>query len=194
MSGRLEVRSFRVCFDLERRIHRVDRWRLPVPWGVPLRGVAYALVALAVMLAAGVLPGVGLLVGALPAPLRWVVLPVGVAVVLVRWRLDGRPAHRALLAIVRQQFGPQTLQGYSRCRRGRAEARAEARYAPVALARDRYTGGLRRGRVVGPAQVSVRGCAGVRQRGRRLVVETGGQEAGLVAVDVADGQVLEVRS
>jgi hypothetical protein len=190
VSGGVEVRSFRVCFDLERRIHRVDRWRLPVPWGVPLRGVAYALIALAAILIAGVMPGVGLVVDALPAPLRWVVLPVGVAVVLVRWRLDGRPAHRALIAVVRQQLSPRTLRAYSR----RRSKPAAARYAPVALGRDGYSGRLGRGRVVGPARVSVRSCEGTRRRGRRLVVEADAETAELVAVDVADGQVLEVRS
>ena len=34
------IRSYRVCFSLERRIYKIDRWRLPVPWGVPLRTTA----------------------------------------------------------------------------------------------------------------------------------------------------------
>ncbi len=62
------------------RIYRVDRWMLPVPGGVPLRGVAYFAVALAAILVLEALPLVGGVVGALTAPLRYVVLPLAVAV------------------------------------------------------------------------------------------------------------------
>jgi len=35
----LQIRSFRVVFDLERRLHKIDRWRIPLPYGVPVRGL-----------------------------------------------------------------------------------------------------------------------------------------------------------
>lgn len=192
MSGRTEVRSYRLCFDLERRIHSVDRWRIPVPWGVPLRGVGYALAALAAILVAAATPGIGTPVGALPAPLRLFLIPVGVAVVLVRWRLDGRPAHRALVALVRQSLGPRRLRAY---RRFRPES-SEVSYAAVAVARDVSSGGRGRARVVGPARLSVSGCDGVRRRRgrRRRVVRAGVSGGSVVEVDVAAGEVLEVRS
>ena len=28
--GPIQIRSFRVCFQLERRLHKIDRWRIPV--------------------------------------------------------------------------------------------------------------------------------------------------------------------
>jgi hypothetical protein len=40
-SAGLEVRSFRVVFQLERRLHRIQHWKLPLPYGLPLRGLAY---------------------------------------------------------------------------------------------------------------------------------------------------------
>ena len=52
----LTIRSYRLAFALERRIHKIDRYRLPVPYGVPLRGLAYAVVVLAVVLALTALP------------------------------------------------------------------------------------------------------------------------------------------
>ena len=41
----IQLRSFRVCFQLERRLHRIDRFRLPFPYGLPLRGLGYVLEA-----------------------------------------------------------------------------------------------------------------------------------------------------
>ena len=187
MSGRLEVRSYRTCFDLERRIHRIDRWRLPMPWGVPLRGVAYALAVLAAVSVGSALPVVGGALGTLPVPLRLVVMPVGVAVALFRWRVDGRPAHRGLLALARQAL--REIAGY------RHRRSTDARYARVALARDATDCATRRARVVGPARVTVRGCAEVgrsRRSRRRVVVRPGPSLDRSVDVDVAAGEVLEV--
>ena len=39
--GRIEVRSYRTVFDLERRLYRIDRLRLN-PGGVPVRGIVTA--------------------------------------------------------------------------------------------------------------------------------------------------------
>jgi hypothetical protein len=98
VTKRLPIHSFRVVFELERRIHKIDRWRLPVPYGVPLRGLAYWAVALVATIGFTRLPLVGSAVEVLPAPVRFVVLPVGVAYLLARVEVDGRPAHRAIVA------------------------------------------------------------------------------------------------
>ena len=47
------IRSYRLAFALERRIFRIERYRLPLPYGLPLRGLAYAALALALVLLAG---------------------------------------------------------------------------------------------------------------------------------------------
>jgi hypothetical protein len=94
----LEIRSFHVVFRLERRLHRIDRWRLPFPHGVPVGAIAHGALVLLVVVAVGRLPGIGAVIAALPAPLAYVLIPGGSAAALTRLRIDGRPAHRHLLA------------------------------------------------------------------------------------------------
>ena len=93
--GTIPIRSYRVCFDLERRIHQVDRWRIPVPYGIPLRGIAYAVTCLIGVVVVQGLPLIGTVLGALHPALRLVILPVGVAYAACQLRVDGRPAHAA---------------------------------------------------------------------------------------------------
>src|SRR5262249_27722777 len=38
----LVITSYRTVFRYERRLYRIDRWRLPAPAGVPLRSLLYA--------------------------------------------------------------------------------------------------------------------------------------------------------
>src|SRR5258707_13509489 len=75
---RLVIRSYRRVFEVDRRIYRVDRWALPVPGGVPLRAVGYFATTLLLVIFLGALPGTGELVGAISAPLRFVVIPLAV--------------------------------------------------------------------------------------------------------------------
>lgn len=96
----MEIRSFHVVFRLERRLHRIDRWRLPFPHGVPVAAIGHAAAVLAVIVALGQLPGLGAAIGALPAPVAYVLIPAAAATALTRLRIDGRPAHRHLLARV----------------------------------------------------------------------------------------------
>ena len=97
LTGRetLQIRSFRVVFSLERRLFKVDRFRLPFAYGVPLRAIAYAAAALAAVAVAAQLPLVGTLLALVPPPVRFVAVPFAVAAVLTRVRVDGLPAHRA---------------------------------------------------------------------------------------------------
>src|SRR3954466_10733804 len=94
MADRVVIRSYRRVFEVDRRIYRVDRWPLPVPGGVPLRAVGYFVAALLAVLIAGSLPGIGELVSAVSAPLRFVVAPLAVAVLGSQAAPDGRAAHR----------------------------------------------------------------------------------------------------
>jgi conjugation transfer TcpE-like protein len=91
---RLLIRSYRRVFEVDRRIYRIDRWALPVPGGVPLRAVGYfaATLILAILLSA--LPATKELIGAISAPLRYVILPLAVAVLGSQATPDGRAAHR----------------------------------------------------------------------------------------------------
>src|SRR6478736_5250399 len=99
--GPLQIRSFRVVFDLERRIHRIDRYRVPLPYGLPLRSIGYAAAAFVAVLVLGRLPAVGGMLGALPPPAHYVLLPVGASYGLTQLRMDGRSAHGAAAAWLR---------------------------------------------------------------------------------------------
>ena len=80
MAERVVIRSYRRVFEVDRRIYRVDRWALPVPGGVPLRAVGYFAATVLAVVVLGALPGTGELVDVLSPPLRYVVLPLAVAV------------------------------------------------------------------------------------------------------------------
>src|SRR3954452_7618450 len=97
MADRVIIRSYRRVFEVDRRISRVDRWALPVPGGVPLRAGGYFAAAALAMVILGSLPLTSELVGMLSAPLRYVVLPLAIAVLGTQAAPDGRTAHRFAL-------------------------------------------------------------------------------------------------
>jgi hypothetical protein len=150
--GRLAIRSYRMCFALERRIHRIDRWRIPVPFGVPLRGIGYAAALLLGILLLGGLPLVGPVIGAIHPALRLVVVPCCGGYLLYLWEIDGRPAHIALQSIVRLQLGPRRVMAFRRM----PATDSVVHLGDVALAPDESSARLRRGIVRGPATVVMR--------------------------------------
>ena len=158
----LTIRSFRVVFRLERRIHKVDRWRIPVPYGIPLRGLAYWAVALVATIVASRMPVVGELVGSLPTPIRLVILPVGIAYVLTRVEIDGRPAHTGLVAWVRMKLSSSRVAAF----RAVPRAGAVARLGDVTFVPDECAIRYRRAVIEGPASVLLRYPAKGWTRGR----------------------------
>src|ERR1700754_4871844 len=100
MSERVVIRSYRRVFEVDRRIYRVDRWALPVPGGVPLRAVGYFAAAVLAMVI------LGPLVAFLAPPLRYVVVPLGLAVLGTQAAPDGRTAHRFALDWLRFKLRP----------------------------------------------------------------------------------------
>lgn len=188
---RLEIRSFRVVFALERRLFRIDRWRLPLPYGIPVRGIAYGVAALLAVLAAGALPGLGEVVGAVPAPVRFVLGPVAVAAVLARVRVDGRPAHRSALALLRHRLGPRTVDAFARVPSPGSE---HVLTEPVVLAAAAGDSRYRGAEVNGPAVVALGLPATARQRGRRLHIRAcgGAPLARCREITLAAGQRLVV--
>jgi hypothetical protein len=103
----LLVRSYRPVFRLERRIYRVDRFLLPVPGGIPLRGLVYFLVALLLVLVAGALPAVGSLLDVAAPPVRYGLLPAAVAVLGTHASPDGRAPHRFVLTWLAYRLRPR---------------------------------------------------------------------------------------
>src|SRR4051812_20750931 len=144
------IRSFRQCFALERRIHRLDRWRLPVPYGVPVRGIAYAFALPTAGAVLGRLVLVGPLILAVHPAIRYVVLPVSGAWALTGVRVDGRVAHVAALGWLRLHAAPRRLVGF------RAAPAAEVAWGAVAIAPDERAARLRRAVVHGPGAVVLR--------------------------------------
>jgi hypothetical protein len=96
----IEIRSYRRVFDLERRIYRLDRWRLN-PGGLPVRGIVYLLAVLAALAILLRLPLVGTALGRLPWYLLDFALPLLVSMLLALVHLEGRPFHVAALALLR---------------------------------------------------------------------------------------------
>lgn len=189
----LVVRSYRRVFRIERRIHRIDRFLLPVPGGLPLRGVLYFLGALLALLALALLPGVEALLERVPAPVRYAVLPAALAVLGTQVAPDGRSAHRFALAWLAHRVRPRRRVA------GRAvppEGEPVSLSATLALAPDEHASALRRARVRGAAVVRFRQPLPLRctRRGWRAgprrwrrAPETRER------CDLADGEHLEIR-
>ena len=98
---RVAVRAYgHRVFRVERRLYRIERWRIPVPGGIPLRAAAYTVAKLLVVLAAGRLPGLGALIALAHPAYPYVLLPLAVGVLGSQVAPDGRATHslRARLA------------------------------------------------------------------------------------------------
>lgn len=188
----ITIRSYRVCFSLERRIYRFERWRIPVPWGLPLRGLGYAVAAFVAILVCGRLPVLEALLGTLPDPVRYLLLPVGISYLLTQVKVEGRPAHVAAIAWLRFATSPRWTAGW----RPIPAPGSVAYIGDVTFAPDERSPRLRRGRVAGPARVLLRYPGRGRRCARRMVIEQSsevpmwrGKEVGIPA-----GGELEVRS
>jgi hypothetical protein len=112
----MEIRSYRRVFDLERRIYHIDHLRLN-PSGVPVRGVIYALAAVALALLCDRLPLAGTLAGPLPWFVRDIALPVACGSLLAAIRIDGRRFDQTAYALARYLLGPRRLVSLRPCRR-----------------------------------------------------------------------------
>jgi hypothetical protein len=163
--GILQIRSFRVCFKLERRIHKIDRWRLPLPYGIPLRGIGYAAVVLVAMLVLSRLPVVGAVLGLLSPWLRFAALPIGIAYLLTQWKVDGRAAHAVGLAWLLMWLRPRRVSAFRP-----APPLGAVSLGTIPVAPDERTHRYRKGVVEGPATVILRYPAKLRKRGRSLHV------------------------
>jgi hypothetical protein len=167
-SGKVVIRSFRLVFDRGyRRLFKIDRYRLPFAYGLPILGIVYAaLVALALVLAAK-LPAAGPGLAALPPPIHWVAIPVGVSMVMLHWRPDGLKPHVALWAWLEAAVTVRELSCWQPAERDHDELEL----GEVVCAPDGREPRYRAGRVSGPAEVLLRYPARGWQRGRRLHVE-----------------------
>ena len=169
----LEVQSFRVVFALERRIHRIDRWRLPLPYGVPVRALGYGAAVLVAIVAVYRLPVTGALLGILPAPIRFVLLPGFAAFALDRARVDGRPAHNYLIALLRHRLRPRHL---AALRPARAPGHEDRFVDEIPFVPDEYAPTYRSARVRGPIELKLAyPVSGTHRRGRLVLEQASAQ-------------------
>lgn len=162
--NKLILRSYRLAFEVERRIHRVDRFRIPVPYGIPLVALGYWAVVMVVFLVADTLPILGAFLSALPWPIRWILLPGLVTRALCHTRADGRPTHEAIAAYVAFRISSKHLVGLA------AVPRTDGHLEPLAVAGDEHGDRCPRGVVRGPCTVLLRRPARVELRARVVSV------------------------
>lgn len=158
---RLQLRSYRLAFQLERRIHRIDRFRIPLPYGLPLSALAWWSAALVIVLLAARLPLMGALLGLLPWPVRLVLLPAAVARQLCVTGQDGRPAWERAGARARWELRVQSVVAFERKR-----VRSRERLRDVVVGSDEGAPCFRPAKVRGGGAVHVRRPArGLARRG-----------------------------
>jgi hypothetical protein len=148
---RVTVSSYRLVTDrLERRLFKIDRYRLPLPYGVPLRSLLYAVATLVGIALLSRVPLLGAPLGALPASVRFLALPLLAGFALTRFEVDGRAPHRAALAWFRYRLRRRVLAGL------RPAPAVGERLSPVLEIATRPSGAEPEyvpGRIVGPAEV-----------------------------------------
>ncbi len=161
----MTIRSYRVCFSVERRIHKLDRWRVPLPYGLPVRGLVYFACAALAVLVLSPFPVVGDLLGDLHPIMRFLLVPGAVAMTLYRLALDGRPAHAAGLAWVRMRLEPSRMAAFRA-----VEPPGPVTLGTLVMAPDERFARMRAGVIEGPADVLIRYPAQARQRRTALHV------------------------
>jgi hypothetical protein len=188
--GRIEVRSYRTVFDLERRLYSIDRVRLN-PGDMPVRGVVYGVVLTIVVAVVAALPLLGWPLRALPWPARHLLLPTVLASALTMVRVDGRPCHVALRSLIELALGPRRVDAWARV------PRSPERWRPTDLVviPDGSEAGLRRACFRGPGAVVVGVAHDLRRRhGRRVSLRPTQQRGGPArkVVVIADGGRLHI--
>jgi TcpE family len=163
--GTIHIRSYRMCFKLERRIHSIDRWRLPMPYGIPLRGIGYFGASFLAVLILSAVPVVGYFLGLLNPWVRLVVVPMAGAWGLTRWEIDGRSAPAAGMAWARWRVGPSRVAAFRP-----AAAPGPVALGDVTLAPDERSASLRRGVVRGSGRIVLRYPVVTLRRRRTLLV------------------------
>jgi hypothetical protein len=188
--GSIDVRGYHNCFRIERRIQKIDRWRIPIPYGVPLRALGYAAIALTAILVLGSLPLIDQLLGMFGPWFRYALLPIGTAWGMYRWKIDGRSSPASAFAWLRWRLGRQRI---SACRD--ATQTGPVTLGDVTLAPDERSSRLRPAVIEGPAKVVFRYPVERKERGRTLTVsQTSAQpQRRGTQVRLHDGQRVVVR-
>jgi hypothetical protein len=108
---RVVIRSYALVFRMQRKLFKIDRWRLPLPGGLEIRAIVYAIVVLLADLVLSRLVLIGPVTDRLPAPLHWAILPGLVVFVLVKLEVEGRPPHRVIASLLAWWVGSKYFIG-----------------------------------------------------------------------------------
>jgi hypothetical protein len=140
-------------FTFERRLFRFDRWRIPYPHGVPLRGIGYFVLLEVLMLFCSRLPVSGDALALLNPAIVFLGVPLAGAWLLMQVRIDGRPPHHVLRSLLVFWAQPRCLAGLAPCPE---IGEVVVPLNDVTIAYDARESFVVRGRVKGPALVTCR--------------------------------------
>jgi hypothetical protein len=109
--GRVLIRSYALVFRMQRKLFKIDQWRLPLPGGLEIRAIVYAIVVLLGDLFVSRLALLGPATDRLPAPLHWAILPGLVVFVLIKLEVEGRPPHKVIASLLGWWVRPKYFVG-----------------------------------------------------------------------------------
>lgn len=155
---RVVIRGYALVFHMQRRLFKIDRWRLPLPGGLEIRSIVYTIVVLLADLISSRLALIGPLTDKLPAPLHWAILPGLIVFVLVKLEVEGRPPHRVLASLLSWWVKPKHFIG----RRPVPRPGMRAPIDTLSIAPDWRGSRYRPAAIRGPATVVCRYPAGAR--------------------------------
>jgi len=114
---RIVIYSYsRALTQYEGRLHQIDGWRIPIPGGLPYRGLGYLAFSYAVSIALSLIPGVSILWGQLHPAMRLLAVPIGLAVLLTQLKPDGRTVAAAAWAWAAHLLVARVLVGFRAAR------------------------------------------------------------------------------
>lgn len=170
----IQLRGYRRVFRIERRLFRFDRWRIPYPHGVPLRGIGYFLLLEVLAFVASQWPLVGPLIRATGPVVPFLAGPLLGAYLLMQGRIDGRPPHHVVVSLLRWSICPRWLAGLAPCPAWGEEVLP---LEEVAVAYDGRESFRVTGRIKGPAKVTFRYPGEVRVEGAPFWVRNSDRRA-----------------
>jgi hypothetical protein len=166
-NDRLQIRSYSVCFRLERRLHKIDRWRIPLPYGLPLKGLGYGLATLIAVIVLSRLPVFGAVLGMFHPTIRYLIIPGFTGWLMIRLQVDGRSAPSSGLAWLRWRSMPRRIVAFQRT----APPVGPFVLGAITIAPDERSARCRRGVIEGNGSVILRYPCNLTARGRTLHVK-----------------------
>jgi hypothetical protein len=186
-----EIFSYEEVFSVRHRIHKVQEFTLPRP--VEVTSVLWVAGGIILIFLLSRLPLIGYLVTWIPAEIRYIVLPIGLAILAGEVKGDGRGLIGVVWGwlIIHLRTAPYSM--------GRAVQEDGHRIDwDCWVARDQRSPELRSARIVGPAHVEFQDPMRVRkQRNGKVKVFRAKAKKLLGAthsLDLEEGQLCEVKS